>query len=68
MVEAADTIGDRASDLGTSEGVASSLPTSHSAQMKFSSQCWVCSATASQQTLMDLTHTECSLSVQDTIF
>lgn len=47
MVEAADTTGDRAFDLGTSEGVASGPPTSHSAQMKFSSQCWVCSATKS---------------------
>lgn len=36
MVEVGDTTGDRAFDLGTSEGVASGLPTSLSAQMKFS--------------------------------
>lgn len=42
MVEAGDTTGDRAFDLGTSERVASGLPTSHSAQMSCFSQCWVC--------------------------
>lgn len=36
MAEAGDTTGDRAFDLGTSEGVASGLPASPSAQMDFS--------------------------------
>lgn len=45
MVEAGDTTGDRAFDLGTSEGGASGLPTSPSAQMNFSPNCWVCVTT-----------------------
>lgn len=42
MVEAEDTTGDRAFGLGTSERVASGLPTGHSAQMSCFSQRWVC--------------------------
>lgn len=42
------------------------LLTSHAEQMTVSSQCWACLVAELLLPLLDLTHTECSLSVQDT--
>lgn len=65
MAEAGDTTGARASDWKPVRG-SPGLLTSHAEQMTVSSQCWACLVAELLLPLLDLTHTECSLSVQDT--
>lgn len=64
MAEVGDTTGARASDLETSE----EPPTSHAKQMTVSSQYWARLMAKFLLPLLDLTHAECSLSIQDDIF
>lgn len=54
--------------LGDQWGAALGLPTNHAKQMTVSSQYWARLMTKFLLPFLDLTHAECSLSVQDDIF